>query len=94
MNEYLALVFGATAIVAAFRHPHLWQYLSLRHRGRLAERLIKAGTPADDVTKIMAATAAGRTTPSQQPINDHDKQPAATARLLAQRTEAGQIRHP
>ena len=94
MNEYVALVFGSTAIATVFRHPYLWQYLSLRHRSRLAQRLIKAGTAADDVTKILAATAAATTTPSQHQICHYDSEPAVGARLPAQRSEAGKVGHP
>jgi hypothetical protein len=54
--EWLSLI--ALPLVALFKFPNFWDYLTIRRKLRLAERLAERGMSTEDVAVILASITA------------------------------------
>lgn len=74
--EWLYLI--ALPLVALFKFPNLWDYLTIRRKLPLAERLAERGMSAEDVAVILASITArdekAKANPSRGGDDDGDSQ--------------------
>jgi hypothetical protein len=74
--EWLSLI--ALPLVASFKFLNLWDYLTIRRKLRLAERLAERGMSAEDVAVILASITArdekAKTNQSRGGDDDGDSQ--------------------